>query len=133
VQACVLSAARPSCAGNNLQCTVGTSPAASDFLGAQYPDHFAPPLASVQTPVLAPMRRQATFSRQRKTALGGLGGWLPMTDLTVPSHQAMPLRSTRSITGSRRGELESKRDIGTILKRCAKDPVSPEFMAPPLI
>jgi aryl-alcohol dehydrogenase-like predicted oxidoreductase len=26
----------------------------------------------------------------------------------------------------------SKRDIDTILKRCIKDPVSPEFMAPPL-
>ena len=26
----------------------------------------------------------------------------------------------------------SKRDIDTILERCVKDPVSPEFMAPPL-
>ena len=29
-------------------------------------------------------------------------------------------------------EDDSKRDIDAILKRCVKDPVSPEFMAPPL-
>jgi diketogulonate reductase-like aldo/keto reductase len=28
---------------------------------------------------------------------------------------------------------QSKKEIDAILKRCIKDPVSPEFMAPPLV